>query len=77
MTRAYAVTKSEGAPDGSAWAALNAITRYVDHERSTSGDADKSVARFASATFGSGNAMKGKAMELLMPRIASPELLAA
>lgn len=63
---AYARTVAEGAPDGSAWAALNAITRYVDHDR-TSGADEK---QFLSSQFGSGAALKGKAMELLLPRIA-------
>lgn len=51
------------------WTALQAITRYVDHDRvSINGDAGEK--QFLSATFGSGDALKGKAMELLMPRIA-------
>jgi phage/plasmid-like protein (TIGR03299 family) len=70
VSDAYRTTLAEGAPRESAWAALNAITRYVDHDRSSrGGDAGTDVARFSSAQFGSGAALKGKAMELLTPRI--------
>jgi len=71
VVAAYKTTVGEGAPAGSAWAALNAITRYVDHDRSTRSDTalNQHEARFTSAQFGSGAALKGKAMSLLMPRI--------
>jgi phage/plasmid-like protein (TIGR03299 family) len=69
LAGAYRKTIGEGAPDNSGWAALQAVTRYVDHDRSTRGGDSEDAARFESATFGSGNAMKGKAMELLLPRI--------
>ena len=65
---AYVTTLTEGAPARSAWAALNAITRYVDHDRATRQDST-GQAQFASAQFGSGAALKAKAMGLLMPRI--------
>jgi phage/plasmid-like protein (TIGR03299 family) len=55
-------SKAEGAEG--AWAALNAITRYVDHERG--GDDEK---RFTSAQFGSGAGVKAKAVDFLMPLI--------
>ena len=48
------------------------MTRYVDHDRSTrrgSGIDTEDEARFASANFGSGDALKGKALAFLMPRI--------
>jgi phage/plasmid-like protein (TIGR03299 family) len=45
-----------------AFTALQAITRYVDHDR----DADDTESRL----FGSGAALKNKALGLLMPRIA-------
>ena len=62
---AYGVSvKSEGA--SGAWAALQAITRYVDHDRGGSKDEES---KFASAQFGSGDALKGKAMGLLLPLI--------
>jgi phage/plasmid-like protein (TIGR03299 family) len=75
---AYRKSVQEGAANGSAWAALQAITRYADHERSVrSGDTSESVARFASSQFGSGDALKGKAMGLLMPLIKDRVAIAA
>lgn len=63
MEDAFNVSKTEGATG--AWAALNAITRYVDHDRI--GDETKS---FKSANFdGTGKKLKAQAMQLLMPRI--------
>lgn len=70
VVKAYSVSQQEGAEG--AWAALNAITRYVDHGRVSDDDA-----RFASAQFGSGAALKDKAMGLLMPRVADRVLIAA
>ena len=67
---AYNTTAKE-TEKGTAWCALNAVTRYVDHDRSTrkaEGTSDQE-AQFASAQFGSGAAMKAEAMALLMPRI--------
>lgn len=71
LNRTYRTSVAEGAPQDSVWAALQSITRYVDHERSSRGGDTVSVdeARFTSAQFGSGAALKGKAMQLLMPRI--------
>lgn len=76
---AYKVTARE-TKAGTAWAALNAITRYVDHDRSASkssvyGSEDES--RFFSANFQTGAAIKSKAVELLMPRIADKMAVAA
>ena len=51
------------------WTALQAVTRYVDHDRSVRNAANETVGRFDSGTFGSGDAMKGKAMELLLPLV--------
>jgi phage/plasmid-like protein (TIGR03299 family) len=65
LSQAYKTSVREGAPDGSAWAALNAITRYVDHDRTSGSDEQK----FLSAEFGSGAAMKEQAMGLLLPLI--------
>src|SRR5215831_11681066 len=70
LAAAYQRSVSEGAGPGTAWAALQAVTRYVDHDRSTrGGNGGEDEARFTSATFGSGDALKGKAMGLLLPRI--------
>jgi phage/plasmid-like protein (TIGR03299 family) len=51
------------------WTALQAVTRYVDHDRSVRNAPNETVGRFDSGTFGSGDAMKGKAMNLLFPLI--------
>jgi phage/plasmid-like protein (TIGR03299 family) len=81
LNQAYRTTVAERGgnfdkdrPD--AWTALQAITRYVDHDRSARGD-NESEARFASAQFGTGNVMKGQAMQLLLPRIKDKVLIAA
>lgn len=65
LSSAYTTSVREGAPDGSAWAALNAITRYVDHDRTSGTD----EAKFLSAEFGSGARMKETALGLLMPLV--------
>lgn len=72
LNNAYRTSVTEGAPDGSAWAALNAITRFVDHDRGSD-----DTKRFTSAQFGSGANLKQKAMDLLMPRIQDKVLIAA
>lgn len=51
------------------WTALQAVTRYVDHDRSVRNAPNEVVGRFDSGTFGSGDQMKGKAMELLLPLV--------
>jgi phage/plasmid-like protein (TIGR03299 family) len=60
---------AEGAEKFTAWSALQAVTRYADHERSTRGGNSEDAARFESANFGSGDALKQKAMGILMPLI--------
>ena len=78
VSDAYKTSVSEGAPKDTVWAALQAITRYADHDRSIKvGDGSEQVARFNSAQFGSGDQLKGKAMGLLMPRIKDKVLVAA
>ena len=49
--------------------ALQAVTRYVDHDRTVRNAPNDVVGRFDSGTFGSGDAMKGKAINLLFPLI--------
>lgn len=66
LRNAYSETVREGTKPLSQWAALNAITRYVDHDKSTRGD-NKDEARVLSANFGSGAQLKAKAVALLMP----------
>jgi phage/plasmid-like protein (TIGR03299 family) len=65
LNRAYGATVREGTTPETAWTALNAVTRYVDHDRSTRGGSSQDESRFLSAQFGSGAAMKAKAVELL------------
>jgi phage/plasmid-like protein (TIGR03299 family) len=60
---------AEGAEKLTAWSALQAVTRYADHERSTRGGENENSARFDSANFGSGDQLKQKALGLLMPLI--------
>jgi phage/plasmid-like protein (TIGR03299 family) len=65
LRRAYRATCNEGTEPGTAWAALNAVTRYVDHDRSTRGGGSETEARFVSAQFGSGATLKEKAVAYL------------
>jgi phage/plasmid-like protein (TIGR03299 family) len=51
------------------WTALQAVTRYVDHDRTVRNAPNETVGRFDSGTFGSGDQMKGKAMSLLLPLV--------
>lgn len=77
LRAAYTTTSSE-TKAGTAWAALNAITRYVDHDRSVQkGDVGVDTSRFVSANFGSGANLKAKAVDLLMPRIQDKIPIAA
>ena len=64
---AYQKTLAEGTERGTAWAAMNAVTRYADHDKTTRGGDSESEARFLSSQFGSGKALKAKAFDLLMP----------
>lgn len=58
--------------DPDLWCLLNGVTRYADHDRSVrtdNGARDVTAARFDAATFGAGDALKGKAMGLLLPML--------
>lgn len=77
LRNAYGATVREGTQSGTAWAALQAITRYVDHDKDTRGGDSQDEARFTSAQFGSGAQLKSKAMDLLMPRIKDRLAIAA
>ena len=80
LSRAYTQTKGErNTAQDDVWTALQAVTRYVDHDRSTRAASvgNDIVARFDSGTFGSGDALKGKAMEILLPRVRDKVLVAA
>jgi phage/plasmid-like protein (TIGR03299 family) len=63
---AYTATVAEGTQAGTAWTVINAVTRFVDHERATRGGASPVEARFLSAQFGSGAALKAQAHKLLL-----------
>jgi phage/plasmid-like protein (TIGR03299 family) len=70
LWNAYETTCGE-TDKGTAWSAFQAVTRYVDHDRGTrSGDnLSENEARFLSAQFGSGAAMKQQAWNLLAPLV--------
>lgn len=73
MDRAISTTLRErNTRDVDAWCLLNGVTRYVDHMRTVrtdNGARDATAARFDAGTFGSGDALKGKAMGLLLPML--------
>jgi phage/plasmid-like protein (TIGR03299 family) len=78
LTKAYSTSVKEGAEKNSVWAALQAVTRYADHDRSVQKGAQlETVARFNSAQFGTGDQLKGKAMTLLLPMVKDRVLVAA
>lgn len=60
--------KGNYAVRGTAWAALNAVTEYVDHHRATrrTGDNSTEDSRLASAWIGTGAALKRRALDLLL-----------
>lgn len=66
LSAAYRATVAEGTEPETAWTALNAVTRYVDHDRSTrSSNGGETENRFLSSQFGSGAALKAKAVQTL------------
>lgn len=65
LAEAYKMTVQEGTPVGTKWTALNAVTRWVDHDRATRGGASEDEARMLSSQFGSGAALKAKAVAML------------
>ena len=70
LAASYRRTQSErNTSRDDVWTALQAVTRYVDHDRSVRNAANETVGRFDSGTFGSGDAMKGKAINLLFPLV--------
>ena len=54
--------------DGTAWAAFNSVTRFVDHQRSTKGadDGDRADNRMESVLFTTGAAKKREAFGLAL-----------
>jgi phage/plasmid-like protein (TIGR03299 family) len=61
--------RERGTERNDVWTALQSVTRYVDHDRTVRNAVNDTVGRFDSGTFGSGDAMKGKALNLLFPLI--------
>jgi phage/plasmid-like protein (TIGR03299 family) len=74
---AYKETVREGTAPNTAWAALNAITRYVDHNPVFSSKPATDEKRFISTQFGGGADLKAKAVGLLLPRVQDKVLIAA
>ncbi len=54
-----------GGVAGSRWALYNAVTEYIDHERTTRGEAEN---RLASSWYGSGADLRERAFELVSAR---------
>jgi len=79
LATAYSTTQDERGGEASAFTALQAVTRYVDHDRSVRGGAGTSedTKRFLSSQFGSGDAFKGKALAFVMPRVRGKVLVPA
>jgi phage/plasmid-like protein (TIGR03299 family) len=73
LNNAYRTSVREGAADGSVWAALQALTRYVDHDRTSGSDESKCL----SSQFGSGAQLKEQAMGLLLPMVKDKVLVRA
>jgi phage/plasmid-like protein (TIGR03299 family) len=73
LNNAYRTSVREGAADGSVWAALQALTRYVDHDRTSGSD----ESRCLSSQFGSGAQLKEQAMGLLLPMVKDKVLVRA
>lgn len=67
LEQSYRETIEEGTPRLTQWAAFNAVTRYVDHERSTrdTDDQGEFASRMFAANFGAGAGLKSRALELL------------
>lgn len=61
----YASPRNEGLVGSTYWAALNAVTEYVDHHQNTRGanEAQRREARFTSLLFGPKNTIKTQALE--------------
>lgn len=67
LLESYRDTLAEGTKGGTAWATLNAVTRYVDHKmtvRDTCGDG-KAATQMSSALLGSGASLKREALSVL------------
>jgi phage/plasmid-like protein (TIGR03299 family) len=79
LFEAYKETVEEGTKVGTAWTALNAVTRYVDHARTTrdhTGEGED-AARMSSSIFGSGAALKQRALDMLRETLGNKVVAAA
>lgn len=73
LRNAYSKTAQE-TDQGNAWCALNAVTRYVDHDKSAKGPSyQQAESRFTSAQFGTGATMKSKAVDYLEATVCPRE----
>jgi phage/plasmid-like protein (TIGR03299 family) len=78
LRSAYSATVAEGTERNTAWCALNAVTRYVDHVRSVQEtEATVTNSRLASGQFGSGADLKATAWNLILPMIKDRVAIAA
>lgn len=79
LMNAYAETIKEGTKKDTAWCALNAVTRYVDHARTTRDHTGEGVdsSRMSSSIMGSGAAMKQRAIDMLRETLTDKSLVAA
>jgi phage/plasmid-like protein (TIGR03299 family) len=66
LNAAYKATVVEGTETGTVWTALNAATRYVDHDRGTRDTGyGEQEARLYATQFGTGAKMKAEAVQVL------------
>jgi len=63
-------TNSVGGMEGTAWAAYNAVTEYIDHEATSLRNGEKSLKRMESALFGTLSKTKQKAWTNAMVMMA-------
>lgn len=73
VTRFFEYGKGNTLPGvkGTAWAAFNAVTEYVDHARTTRGGQSEVEARASSLLFGSGAILKQKAWDAAVSLISA------
>lgn len=67
LVQSLGQTYAEGTERNTQWAALQAVTRFVDHDRGTraTGSDTEAGSRLYAANFGGGASLKAKAIELL------------
>lgn len=78
LRNSYSATLREGTEGNTVWSALQAVTRFVDHDKDVKRNGESvNVKRFTSAQFGSGAQMKARAVAYLMPQVADRLKVAA